>query len=332
MYSRRLWTRSVSQVIDQRRIKSTCLLNGRQATDLILLSGGSALPPNSTRVITTHDYANAVGVSVGGGQINRNNFICSTVGITMTPTPMSTYPSPFPDALQEFSVQTSGVSARYGVHPGSVVNVVIQSGSNQITFELFEFVRNGDFNARNFFAPTQDTLRRNQFGGTVGLPIVKDKLFLFSGYQATRVRTAPPVTIAFTPTQQVLNGDFSTVDSAACQSNKKAVNVVDPSTVNLPFANDMIPTSRFSAPSVALLKLIPTSTDPCGRYTFAIPNPNDENQYIGRADWVQSGKHSVFGRYFIADYNNPPIYNGNLLTTTRSGLEERTQSVTIGDQ
>ncbi len=321
---------SVSQVIDQRRIVDLPL-NGRQATDLILLSGGSAAPPNSTRVITTHDYANSVGVSVGGGQINGNNYLLDGGDHNDSHSNVN-LPFPFPDALQEFSVQTSGVSARYGVHPGSVVNVVTKSGSNQIHGELFEFVRNGDFNARNFFARAQDTLRRNQFGGTVGLPIKKDKVFLFSGYQATRVRTAPPVTIAFVPTQAVLTGDFSTVDSAACQSNKKGVNLIDPSSGNQPFANNQIPTSRFSAPSLALLKLIPVSSDPCGRYTFAIANPNDENQYIGRADWVQSAKHSVFGRYFIADYNNPPIYNGNLLTTTRSGLEERTQSVVIGDQ
>jgi hypothetical protein len=321
---------SVSQVIDQRRIVDLPL-NGRQATDLILLSGGSAVPPNSTRVITTHDYANAVGISVGGGQINGNNYLLDGGDHNDSHSNVN-LPFPFPDALQEFSVQTSGVSSRYGVHPGSVVNVVTKSGSNQIHGELFEFVRNGDFNARNFFAATQDTLRRNQFGGTVGLPIKKDKIFLFSGYQATRIRTAPLVTIAFTPTQQVLNGDFSTIESAACQSNKKAVQLIDPSNNNAPFANNFIPTSRFSAPSLALAKLIPVSSDPCGRYTFAIPNPNDENQYIGRADYVQSSKHSIFGRYFIADFNNPPIFNGNLLTTTRSGLEERTQSVVIGDQ
>src|SRR5262249_6246952 len=110
---------SVSEVIDQRRIINLPL-NGRQATDLILLSGGAAMPPNSTRVITTHDYPTAVGISVSGGQINGNNYLLDGGDHRDTHSNVN-LPFPFPDALQEFSVQTSGVSARYGLHPGSVV-------------------------------------------------------------------------------------------------------------------------------------------------------------------------------------------------------------------
>src|SRR5262249_25290307 len=143
----------------------------------------------------------------------------------------------FPDALQEFSVQTSGVSARYGVHPYGVINVVTKSGTNQIHGSLFEFLRNGDVNARNFFAPAHDSLRRNQFGYTAGLPILKDRLFFFNGFQTTRTRTAPPTTLSFANTQASLNGDFSTLESAACQTSKKAVTLIDP-TNNLPFPNN----------------------------------------------------------------------------------------------
>jgi hypothetical protein len=153
---------SISQVIDQRRIVDLPL-NGRQATDLILLSGGAAQPPNSTRVITTHDYPTAVGVSVAGGQINGNNYLLDGGDHNDSHSNVN-MPFPFPDALQEFSVQTSGISARYGLHPGSVVNVVTKSGTNSFHGNLFEFVRNGDFNARNYFATAQDSLHRNQFG------------------------------------------------------------------------------------------------------------------------------------------------------------------------
>src|SRR4029079_4462417 len=117
-----------------------------------------------------------------------------------------TLPLPFPDALQEFKVETSALPAQYGYHSGSVVNAVTKSGTNQFHGDLFEFVRNGNFNARNFFAPAQDSLRRNQFGGTIGGPIKKDKLFLFSGFQGTRTRTAPPQSIGFVPTKQVIAG------------------------------------------------------------------------------------------------------------------------------
>ena len=240
-------------------------------------------------------------------------------------------PFPFPDALQEFSVQTNGVSARYGLHPGAVVNVVTKSGTNQFHGDLFEFVRNGDFNARNFFAPTQDSLRRNQFGGTIGGPIVKDKVFLFSGFQATRTRSAPPQSVGFVPTQQVITGDFSTLDSAACQSSKKPVSLINPNG-GQPFPNNQIPVSLFSAPSLALLKNIPVSSDPCGRLVYAIPNPNSENQYIGRADWLQSAKNTIYGRYYIADYANPGVFTNNILTTTRSGLDDRAQAVVVADE
>ncbi|HTS30320.1 MAG TPA: carboxypeptidase regulatory-like domain-containing protein [Bryobacteraceae bacterium] len=321
---------AVSEVIDQRRIVDLPL-NGRQATDLILLSGAASVPPGAAgRFITTHDYVSSVGVSIAGGQENGNNYLLDGGDHNDTHSAVN-LPFPFPDALQEFSVQTNGVSARYGLHPYAVVNAVTKSGTNAIHGDLFEFVRNGDFNARNFFAPTQDSLRRNQFGGTVGGPIRKDRIFLFNGFQATRTRTAPPQTTSFVPTQQVLNGDFSTIESAGCQSSGKGVTLMDPSN-GQPFPNNFISPTRFSTPAVNLAKLIPVSADPCGKIIYAIPNPNNENQYVGRVDWLQSSRHTVYGRFFVADYDNPPIYTNNILTTTRSGLEERATSAVVADQ
>src|SRR5207248_862792 len=109
-------------------------------------------------------------------------------------------PFPFPDALQEFSVQTSNYSAEYGQNAGAVVNVITKSGTYNFFGDVFEFLRNAVFNAKNFFAvPTQtngqpakdngrDQLKRNQFGGTVGGPIIRNKTFFFAGFQGTRLR------------------------------------------------------------------------------------------------------------------------------------------------
>jgi hypothetical protein len=321
---------SVSQVIDRRRIVELPL-NGRQATDLILLSGGAAQPPNSTRVITTHDYANAVGISVSGGQINGNNYLLDGADHNDSHSNVN-MPFPFPDALQEFSVQSSGISSRFGLHPGSVVNVVTKSGTNSIHGDLFEFVRNGDFNARNYFATAQDSLKRNQFGGTIGTPILRSKIFLFSGYQATRERTAPPQSKAFVPTAAVLNGDFSAIDGAGCQSTHVAKQLKDPVT-GAPYANNFISPATFNAAALAILKQVPTSTDPCGAITYALSSPKNEDQFVGRTDWTVSDKNTVFGRYFIADYANPAIdASKNLLKSTRSGLQQRAQSIVLGDQ
>src|SRR5437867_9310967 len=97
-------------------------------------------------------------------------------------------PLPFPDALQEFKVETSALPAQYGDHSAATINAVTKAGTNQFHGDVFEFVRNSVFNARNFFATSRDTLKRNQFGGVVGGPIRKDKLFFFGGYQGTLQR------------------------------------------------------------------------------------------------------------------------------------------------
>jgi Carboxypeptidase regulatory-like domain len=320
---------SISQVVDQRRIVDLPL-NGRQATQLMLLSGASITVPNNGGLTSSKNYTSSVGISVAGGTAGGNNYLLDG-GDNNDAFSNVNLPYPFPDALQEFNVQTSGLSAEYGLHPGSVMNVVTKSGTNQFHGDLFEFLRNGDFNARNFFAAKQDTLRRNQFGGTIGGPVKKDKIFFFFGYQQTPTRTAPPTSIDFVPTAAAYNGDFSTLESAGCQSSHRARAIVDPKTLQ-PFPNGMVSPALFSTPALNLLKFVPSTSDPCGQLTFGIPNPNDEYQYIGRVDWTRSAKHSLFTRYYITDYNNPPVYDGkNVLTTTRSGLFQRAQTLVVGD-
>ena len=321
---------SISEVVDQRRIVDLPL-NGRQATDLILLSGGASVPPGAAgRFVTSHDFPTSPGVSISGGQENGNNYLLDGGDHNDTHSNIN-LPFPFPDALQEFSVQTSGVSARYGLHPYAVVNVVTKSGTNQIHGSLFEFVRNGNFNARNYFASAHDTLRRNQFGYTAGLPIRKDRLFFFNGFQTTRTRTAPPQTLSYVNTQASIGGDFSSLESGGCQASKRPVTLMDPSN-NQPFPNNFISPTRFSAAALGLAKLTPLSRDPCGSFTYAIPNPNDENQWVGRVDWVQSARHSFFTRYFLLDWASPVYYTDNILTTTRAGLNDRIQTLVAGDQ
>jgi hypothetical protein len=269
-------------------------------------------------------------MSVAGGQGNGTNYLLDGGDNNDTFSNVN-LPFPFPDALQEFSVQTNALPARNGLHPGGVVNVVTKSGTNQIHGDLFEFLRNGDFNARNFFAPVHDSLKRNQFGGTVGGRIIRDKLFFFGGYQGTRNRQNPPSTVAFVPTAQALMGDFSILESPLCQANGKTRSIVNPVTKQT-FANSQVPVSLFDPVGLKIVSHLPTSSDPCGRVTFGIPNNDNEDQVIGRVDWTRSEKHSLFGRYFIADYRNPAVYDtANAMVTQRAGLLERNQSVTLGD-
>lgn len=342
---------SVSQVIDRQRIVDLPL-DGRQATDLILLSGGAAntnIPGND--LLSSKNYGNGnvtssvtATISVVGGQQNANNYLLDG-GDHVDKFSNLNMPFPFPDAIQEFSVQTSTLTARYGEHPGSVVNVVTKSGGNSFHGSLFEFMRNDAVNAHHWLAPgltpnpNDNQLRRNQFGGTMGGPIVKDKLQFFAGFQATRNFQMAAPTKVQVPTAAALAGDFSALETyndqpGGCIARPKgAVGTKKLLSTTFFDANDHFKPGVTINPAAAkLLALVPASSDPCGSLTLSIPNTGDENQGISRIDWQQSAKNTIFGRYFITDFSDPPIYNGsNLLTTTKAGQLARNQSLVLGD-
>jgi outer membrane receptor protein involved in Fe transport len=149
-------------VVDQQRMVSLPL-NGRNMTQLVAIQAG---------VIQTSDASangEGVGFSVNGSRNNGVYYLLDGGYNTSTYRNFSgTFPNP--DAVQEFSVQRSNFSAEYANATGAVVNVVTKSGTNEYHGSLFEFVRNASFNARNFFAPARDSLKRNQFGGAIGGP------------------------------------------------------------------------------------------------------------------------------------------------------------------
>ena len=323
---------SVSQVINQRSIVELPL-NGRQATQLVLISGAATVTPAGD-MTGSKNYATSTTISVGGGQANGTNYLLDGGDNVDTMTNVN-LPFPFPDALQEFSVDTNALPARNGTQPGGVVNIVTKSGTNSIHGDLFEFLRNGNVNARNFFAPTHDLLKRNQFGGTVGGKIIKDKLFFFGGYQGTRIRNVPPSTTAFVPTPAMLAGDFSVAESAACQSNgaARAIRLPNTTTNITNLRNVFASGVRFDPAAVKLASYLPTSqADPCGRVVYGIPQRQDEDQSVGRIDWIQNAKHTVFGRYFRTKYLQPAFYDPtNVLITTAPGNDEGVHALTIGD-
>src|SRR5262249_55137596 len=153
-----------------------------------------------------------------------------------------------------------------------------------------EFLRNGNVNARNTFAPVHDSLKRNQFGGTFGGHIIRDKLFFFGGFQGTFNRSNPVQSIAYVPTPEVLRGDFSIIDAAACVAGGKAVSVIDPAT-GVAAPGNFIDPKRFDPASLALVKLLPPAQDSCGKVTYGVVSTGDDDQGIGRIDWAKSSKH-----------------------------------------
>src|SRR5213594_242574 len=211
----------VGQVIETQRILDLPL-NGRNVTDLVTLSGLAV----QTAASRAFGMRTGVLISVAGGATDGVQY--SLDGAPhINPLDGSGMPLPFPDALQEFRLSTSTQDASNGMHSGAAVNAVLKSGTNQFHGDLFEFVRNGTFNGRDYFATKNDGLKRHQFGGVIGGPIRKDKVFIFTGYQGTTIRQTPVNSTTFVPTPQMLAGDFTTFASAACQ-NGRPINLRSP--------------------------------------------------------------------------------------------------------
>src|SRR3989475_6929539 len=201
-------------VVDNQRVVELPL-NGRNVTELVFLAG-TANVGGSGFLNSVRNYPTVM-ISVAGGIANWTAYNFDGVAHNDAYNSLN-LPLPFPDALQEFKVESNALPAQYGVHASANVNVVTKSGTNDIHGDLFEFVRNGIFNARDFFAAKRDTLKRNQFGGTIGGALVKNKLFFFGGYQGTIQRSEPSQTIMYVPTPAMLQGDFTTFAGPTCQA------------------------------------------------------------------------------------------------------------------
>src|ERR1700733_14465771 len=182
-------TSTLGQVVERQRI-SGLPLNGRNVAQLVLTVPGAVNAPNGgADQGATKTFPSAVTYSANGSrpaqisyQLDGGNYVDEYTNVNQ--------PFPFPDALEEFSVQTRNFTAQFGKNAGAVVNVITKSGTNSLHGDAFEFVRNPVFNAQNYFATptTPDHVKRNQFGGTLGGPIIHDKTFFFAGYQRTEFR------------------------------------------------------------------------------------------------------------------------------------------------
>jgi Carboxypeptidase regulatory-like domain/TonB dependent receptor len=286
---------SVGDVVTQRPIVDLPL-NGREPQQLVFLLPGTV--DYSAEVCLVNCQGGVYpgeqeGVINGGGpggvnyQLDGGNFNDTYMNANL--------PFPNPDAIQEFSVENNNLSAEYSDSSSAVVNIVTKSGTNQIHGDAFEFVRNGDLNARNFFAPVQDTLKRNQFGGTFGGAIIKDKLFYFGTIQYTPVVSTSFGQVAFVPTAAERAGDFSALSTP----------LINPTTGS-PFLNNQIPASLLSAPAEYLLRHIPEPNGPNGELTYiGPPTVQNDLQWMPKIDYVQ-GKHHLSGHFFWTRFSQVP--------------------------
>lgn len=191
-------------------------LDGRDPSGLVLLAPGTvdAIGHGGESAQTGFSFPNETGASVGGGRQGSTFYMLDGVS-NMDNYDLLTAPFPNSDATQEFKVLTSNFGAQYGFAPGAVVSIATKSGTNQFHGGAFWYVRNNAMNATDWFSGQADTLRRNQFGVFGGGPIKKDKLFIFGNYQGTKIVWNSTDTLTTTPTNAMLNGDFSGLASAA---------------------------------------------------------------------------------------------------------------------
>ena len=318
---------TVSQVIDNQRVVELPL-NGRQATELILLSGVANVGGVNANNSGIRNYPTTT-ISVAGGMGNglvylldggTHNDVYNNLGL----------PMPFPDALQEFKVETSGMQAQYGQHSSGVMNAVTKSGTNEFHGDLFWFLRNGELNARNTFALKNDGLKRNQFGGTLGGPIVRNKVFFFGGHQTTTERAAPSTARQFIPSAKMLAGDFTDFAAPACNGGRQL-------TLAAPYVNNRISPSAFSPAAVTLVTwnkdglVFPRTDHPCGEIQFGRRSENDEHLSVGKIDYQVSDKQSFFGRYLEARRTVPnDLDRSNYLTLSIGDLTQDVYSLVLG--
>ena len=295
---------AILQVIDEKSMESMPL-NGREAQQLVFLV------PGAVNVTSQNCGANCEGgvlpgeqyAKVNGGGSNGVYYLLD--GVDYNDMYINTnLPFPSPDALQEFNVQTDNMSAAYGNATGGVANVVTKSGTDQIHGDVFEYLRNFDMDAKNYFATSPDPLKQNQFGGTIGGPILKGKLFYFGSYQGTRQNTATNGLSSQVPTQAERNGDFSALLPGTVLTNP------DPTSPYQFDGNNMINPAAFDPTALYLLNHIPLPNAPQlgpNYLTYnGAPSIQDTDEYLVKIDY-NLGKHHLSGHYFQLHYKVPVI-------------------------
>lgn len=299
-------------------------LNGRDLADLTFLVPGvqsASGPTGGTGDGAKMAFA-ARRFSIDGSRQNTLSFTLDG-GDNMDNLQNTMLPYPFPDAVQEFSVETSGEGAEFGRNDGGRVNIVTKSGTNKFHGDAFEFVRNTDFDANNFFSHGPDNLKQNQAGGTFGGPVIKDKLFFFGGYQQTWIRSVSAAENHLSMTQAHRQGDFSDL-----LTGSKPIQLVDPTNGNTPYPNNQIPMTEWSPAAQNLLKYAPLP-GANGLVYYSVPSLQNAHEWITRVDYNVNQKSNFFVRLYRNYQETPPYMAPNNIFSATQGTEGTAENGTI---
>ncbi len=314
---------TVGNVVDNKKV-TELPLNGRNFLQLNLL-----VPGANQGVKGSQNQTQGGSITVNGAREQSNNFLLdgmdnNDLAINQYAVAIST------EAILEFKVQASTYSAEFGRSPGAQINIATKSGSNQIHGVLYEYLRNNDLDAKNFFdrpGPIPG-YKRNQYGGSVGGPIKKNKTFYFGNFEGARIRQGI-TKVATEPTIAMKNGDFSALSTIIYDpSSLHSANGV---LVRNPFAGNIIPAAEISPVGQNVLALYPTPNGPGtstanGLYTSSPTKVDNFDQFTVRVDHRFNDNNTLFGRYsyskenrfdtfdsFCASANNVPGFGCNTL-------------------
>ena len=307
---------TIAEVVDSKRIVELPL-NGRDAARLSMLVSGMVV--TSVDQESGKTIPGALRLSTNGTESRQASFRLDGTNHTDSYFQQN-QPFPFPDALQEFSIQTSNYSAAQGASAGAVVNAVTRSGTNNLHGGVFGYARDRTFNSKNYFSVERDFLKRKQYGGYAGGPIFRNKMFFFAGWQGTKIQNIGGTLNQTIPTTAMRAGDFSAVP----------VQLVDPVT-RLPFAGNQIPVSRFDPAAVNVMKFMPNVAGGNGALV-QVPRRigQNDNQVIFKVDNQLTDNNQVSVRYFFDHFTNDPTFDeGNLLSYRNPtlGSRQRIQNV-----
>src|SRR6202158_3597591 len=315
-------TQSVTVVADQAKIQladaaigdvigprqtTELPLNGRNFTQLATLVPGvnKGIPDDQASgaqgvgEVFRYGASGSGALSVNGNRPESNNFLLD--GIDNNETVVNTVVFfPPAEAIQEFRVQTSVASAEFGRAGGAIVNTTIRSGTNNYHGSAFEFLRNSALDAKPTFAPSKLPFRRNQFGGTLGGPVIKNKLFAFGDYQGLRETAPRSVEFASVPTAEFRKGDLSELLDPVRSGLPAPIQIIDPLN-GLPFPNNVIPANRLNPVALKYLNAYPNPNFGNGRVQQNLLAQRIQTQKYNdfdiRTDWNIRTRDSFFARY-----------------------------------
>jgi hypothetical protein len=286
-------TASLGLVVEQEQLVQLPL-NGRSFITLASLAPGVALPPTSQLP------------RINGGRPRTNEYLFDGISV-LQPEPGQVAFFPVVDAIQEFKIESNSPAAEFGRFNGGVINLTTRAGTNAYHGVGFEFFRNQALNAVNYFQaanPTKPDYRRNQFGGTFGGPLLRDRTFFFADYQGQRQAIARTVT-STVPTLLQRQGIFTEAIAG------RAPAIYDPATtvgsVRQPFINNTIPLNQMDTVARSLLQRypLPTGGGTANNYRRTENEVDDQDQWDVRIDHkFPSNRDQMFGRlsYFRDDF------------------------------